>query len=97
LKELSSTGYKISDIGGYAERGKRGGFGAGYSEHAYGNAIDINPDKNPQGGGNNLPPNVAQMAAKYGLIWGGNWSGRSRDPMHFEWSGKGGGTQVAGG
>jgi hypothetical protein len=41
-----------------------------------------------------MPANVREIAAKYGLIWGGDWSGSSRDPMHFEWSGKG--TQVAG-
>ena len=95
LKELTDMGYKIDSLGGVAIRGKRGGFGAGYSEHAFGNAIDINPGKNPQGGGTNLPPNISAIAAKYGLVWGGNWNGRSRDPMHFEWSGKGN-TQVAG-
>jgi hypothetical protein len=94
LRELADTGYKIRDIGGYSNRKI---FGTNtYSEHAFGNAIDINPNQNPQeaGGPSNMPANIRQIAAKYGLIWGGDWSGRSRDPMHFEWSGKG--TQVAG-
>ncbi len=94
IDELQSMGYKINSLGGFADRMKRGGFGGGYSEHAFGNAIDINPNQNPQGGGTNLPPNVGAIAAKYGLIWGGDWRGASRDPMHFEWSGKE--AQVAG-
>ena len=58
------------------------------SEHAYGNAIDINPDKNPwRSSKTNLPSNVSDIAAKHGLIWGGDWSPGSRDPMHFEWTG----------
>jgi hypothetical protein len=66
------------------------------SEHAFGNAIDINPDKNPfHSAKDNLPKDVAQIAARYGLIWGGDWNGRSRDPMHFEWSGKGGSSVTA--
>jgi hypothetical protein len=94
LKELTDSGYKIKDIGGYSNRKI---FGTNtYSEHAFGNAIDVNPNENPQqrGGPSNMPANVREIAAKYGLIWGGDWSGSSRDPMHFEWSGKG--TQVAG-
>jgi hypothetical protein len=94
LKELTDSGYKIKDIGGYSNRKI---FGTNtYSEHAFGNAIDINPNENPQqhGGPSNMPANVREIAAKYGLIWGGDWRGASRDPMHFEWSGKG--TQVAG-
>jgi hypothetical protein len=95
LEDLTSRGYKIDDIGGYSDRLKRGSF-ASMSEHAYGNAIDINPDRNPfHSRKTDLPPNVAQIAAKYGLIWGGNWSGNSADPMHFEWSGKGGATVFA--
>src|SRR5579884_3587753 len=87
LKDLEAQGYKINDIGGYANRTKRGSMFS-YSEHAFGNAIDINPSSNPfHGDKTDLPANIAQLAAKHGLIWGGNWSPGSRDPMHFEWSG----------
>jgi hypothetical protein len=43
LDELEGTGYKINDLGGLSVRNKRGG--NTLSEHAYGNAIDINPDR----------------------------------------------------
>ena len=94
LNELQSMGYQIKTIGGYDKRMKVGGFGGGYSEHAFGNAIDVNADTNGQGTVGNMPRGIAAVAAKYGLIWGGDWYGASRDPMHFEWSGRG--SQVAG-
>lgn len=93
LQDLQSRGYKIGSLGGYANRQKRDGYGT--SEHAYGNAIDINPGKNAQHGrATDMPANIRDIAAQYGLIWGGDWNGKSRDPMHFEWSGKSG-TQTA--
>jgi hypothetical protein len=82
LDELEAGGYKINDIGGLNVRPKRGG--RGWSEHAYGNAIDINPAKNPwKSSQTNLPKNVSEMAARHGLTWGGDWAPGSRDPMHF--------------
>lgn len=86
LSDLEKSGYKVNDLGGYNHRNIRGG--SGLSQHAYGNAIDINPAQNPQYGGTNMPPNVSDMAAKWGLSWGGDWSSRYRDPMHFEWTGR---------
>lgn len=87
VDELESSGYKIDSIGGYAMRGKRKG--GGWSQHAYGNAIDINPSRNAQDGTmrTDMPANVRDMAAKYGLSWGGDWSKKYNDPMHFEWNG----------
>ena len=74
LGELQGTGYKIGDIGGYNPRTKRGG--SGWSEHAFGTAIDINAGKNAMGGkGTDMPANIKEMAAKYGLVWGGDWKG----------------------
>ena len=87
LEDLKGRGYQVNSLGGYADRDKRGG--SSKSEHAFGNAIDINPGKNEfHGPKTNLPSNIGAIAAQYGLIWGGNWSGGSRDNMHFEWSGK---------
>ncbi|MBC9877737.1 phage tail tape measure protein [Bradyrhizobium sp. INPA01-394B] len=87
VDELENAGYKIKSIGGYSMRGKRKG--GGWSQHAYGNAIDINPDKNAQDGTGrtDMPANVRDLAAKYGLSWGGDWSKKYNDPMHFEWNG----------
>jgi hypothetical protein len=87
LDELESNGYPIKSLGGHNLRRIRGG--SGWSQHAYGNAIDINPEENPMLQGKlqtNLPANVSEMAAKYGLSWGGDWKNR-KDAMHFEWMG----------
>ncbi|WP_316228285.1 phage tail tape measure protein [Bradyrhizobium sp. SZCCHNR1039] len=88
VDELEASGYKVNSLGGFSMRGKR--MGGGWSQHAYGNAIDINPDQNKQDGTGRttMPANVRDMAAKYGLSWGGDWSRRYNDPMHFEWMGK---------
>jgi hypothetical protein len=77
--DLIDRGYKIGDIGGYNYRTKRGG--GGLSEHAYGTAVDINPERNPFGGKTtDLPEDVEEMAWRRGLSWGGRFG----DPMHFE-------------
>ena len=87
IDDLYKTGYKVQSIGGFSLRDKTGG--GSLSEHAWGNAIDINPADNPFGSSrNNMPPNIHDLAAKYGLIWGGDWKS-SPDPMHFQWGGPG--------
>ncbi|HZL37199.1 MAG TPA: M15 family metallopeptidase [Tepidisphaeraceae bacterium] len=87
VADLEKSGYGINSIGGYNDRNKLVG---GLSEHAYGLAVDINPGANPYDpSGNvktNLPKNIHDMAAKYGLIWGGDWKSPA-DPMHFQWGG----------
>lgn len=83
LDDLYAAGYRPVSIGGYNDRNIAGTNTK--SLHSYGYAIDIDPAKNPvQYGSNNhaLPPNVAALAAKYGLSWGGNWNSY-KDPMHF--------------
>ena len=87
LNELEGSGYKIDSLGGYNNRAIRGG--SRLSQHAYGNAVDVNPDKNPMTYGptvTDMPANVGDLAAKYGLTWGGDWKNR-KDAMHFEWAG----------
>jgi hypothetical protein len=86
LGDLEGTGYKINqgESGGYNPRNIAGTNTP--SLHAFGRAIDINSAENPQGssGAQDMPSNVAEMARRWGLTWGGNWSGKTRDPMHFE-------------
>jgi hypothetical protein len=86
LGDLESQGYKIDpkQSGGYNPR-KIAGTDI-WSNHAYGTAVDVNWSDNPHGesGKQNLPANVGDIAKKWGLTWGGNWSGKDRDPMHFE-------------
>lgn len=87
LNELEQSGYRIDSVGGYNLRNKRNSNSP--SEHAFGNAIDVNPLKNPMGKGvtTDMPLNISDMAAKYGLSWGGDWKS-VKDPMHFEWTGR---------
>ena len=87
LVELENSGYKIDTIGGFNKRYLQGTNRE--SQHSFGNAIDINAwTKNgfAQQLITDLPPNITQMAAKYGIAWGGNWDGR-KDAMHFEYVG----------
>ncbi|WP_182085198.1 phage tail tape measure protein [Aureimonas sp. ME7] len=88
VNELEAGGYAIDPktSGGFNYRNKRGG--GGLSQHAYGNAIDINPGRNPMGSRlvTDMPANVSDIAAKHGLSWGGDWK-RTKDAMHFEWTG----------
>lgn len=85
INELESMGYHINpkQSGAFIDRNIAGS--ERKSQHAYGNALDINWDRNTDrsGGKNDLPENIGQIAAKYGLTWGGNW--RRQDTMHFEW------------
>ncbi len=87
LDDLSAQGYKnfrLDQGGGYNFRNIRGG--STLSRHATGQALDINPAKNPMTNGKlitDLPPNVSEIAAKHGLKWGGDWT-RRKDAMHFE-------------
>lgn len=83
LTELEGSGYKINPekSGGYNDRNIRGS--EKKSQHAFGNAIDLNWDINPQGQGkHDLPQNINDIAAKHGIVWGGKFS--NPDPMHFE-------------
>ena len=87
LQELTASGYNPTSSGGFNYRNIRGS--NRLSQHAFGAAIDINAATNPLGGAtSDMPADVGQIAAKYGIEWGGNWQGR-KDPMHFEWTGKG--------
>jgi hypothetical protein len=84
VSELENSGYNIREIGGLRRGDPKW--------HGKGMAIDINPKENPhiqdrndpRWGKTDMPSNIGQMAAKYGLGWGGNWSS-SKDTMHFSY------------
>jgi hypothetical protein len=86
IEELEATGYQIKPqtSGGYNDRNIRGTDRK--SQHAHGAAIDVNWQDNlfDEKGTNNLPPNVGEIAAKWGLSWGGYFKGDKKDAMHFE-------------
>ena len=93
LGDLVAAGYNPTSGGGFNFRNIRGS--NRLSQHAFGTSIDVSPDQNPMLNGKlqtNLPSNVADIAAKHGLEWGGTWKNRP-DPMHFEWAGGPGGAQ----
>lgn len=85
LADLAAEGYDAKSSGGYSLRNVTGG--STLSQHAWGNAIDIDAPNNAQGSTKtNLPANVRELAQKWGLVWGMDIKGRP-DPMHFEFAG----------
>jgi len=89
INELEQAiGYEIKSLGGWKIRPNTSD-PSRLSEHAWGNAIDINPEQNPylKKLVTDMPDLVGMIAAKYGLSWGGDWKS-VKDPMHFEWTGQ---------
>jgi len=58
--------------------------GTKLSAHAWGIAIDLNPETNQQGTAGNLDQAIIAIFRNAGFQWGGTWQGKSRDPMHFQ-------------
>lgn len=91
LGDLWNAGYKFKSVGGYNYRNIAGT--KTLSRHAFGEAIDIDPQPNRGGrlggGGGKYgyfnPAQVNALARKWGLDWGANWS--NPDPMHFSTGG----------
>ncbi len=54
------------------------------STHSWGIAIDLNPDTNPQGKPGDMHPGIVEVFRQFNFTWGGDWSGKSKDPMHFQ-------------
>jgi hypothetical protein len=54
------------------------------STHSWGIAIDLNAESNRQGTAGDMNPGIISVFRDAGFAWGGDWSGRSRDPMHFQ-------------
>lgn len=57
-----------------------------WSTHSWGIGIDINASTNPQGGTvkGDMDPGVVSIFRAHGFQWGGDFSGKSYDPMHFQ-------------
>jgi hypothetical protein len=96
INELVERGYSLKndrqrDDWGYACRHIDNDPSKGWSNHAWGLAVDINALDNPQQSPlkTDMPSWVKQagpLMAKYGLRWGGHFSDEP-DPMHFEFMG----------
>ncbi len=54
------------------------------STHSWGIAIDLNPDSNPLGSSGDMNPAIVEVFREFGFKWGGDWAGRGKDPMHFQ-------------
>lgn len=81
---LDATGFTKCG-GGYTFRNKRQG--STLSMHAYGCAVDHDPARNGQG--DTTPefrnhPRILNAFARQGWEWGGDWSGKSCDGMHWQ-------------
>lgn len=92
-REIADRGYpldRVKDDWGYAKRKIRGS-STTWSNHAWGLAVDLNATTNPMTEDSrshtDMPPWVIDTASRYGLFWGGHYSGARRDPMHFEYLG----------
>jgi len=75
--------YPINSIYGYNCRKVTGKQDA-WSAHAFGLAVDINPNTNPYGEElqEDLPSGFPALFTSEGWGWGGNWV-NIKDPMHF--------------
>lgn len=51
---------------------------------SWGIAIDLNPLENAQGTAGNMDSQIIELFREAGFQWGGDWHGKSRDPMHFQ-------------
>jgi LysM repeat protein len=69
--------------GGYVYRPKRGAVKP--STHSWGIAIDLNPNTNAMGSAGDMSPQLVALFEANGFVWGGRWSGRGKDPMHFQY------------
>lgn len=57
-----------------------------WSTHAWGIAVDLNASTNRQGSTSNMSPEIVKVFEEAGFVWGGRFSGRSIDPMHFQFA-----------
>jgi len=74
---------KLRTYGGcFNFRAKRSG--NKLSTHAWGIAIDLNPETNGMGRDGDMAPGIVKIFESFGFTWGGRWSGRGKDPMHFQ-------------
>jgi D-alanyl-D-alanine carboxypeptidase len=74
---------QVTSFGGcFSFRSQR--TGTNLSTHAWGIAIDLNPETNAQGTAGDMDEELISIFRGAGFKWGGDWQGRSRDPMHFQ-------------
>jgi hypothetical protein len=55
------------------------------SVHCWAIAVDVNARTNQQGTRGDMSPQVVAVFRRHGFKWGGDWAGKYRDPMHFQY------------
>jgi hypothetical protein len=86
FSKLQASGIEatVTSFGGcFAFRPQR--TGTVLSTHSWGIAIDLNPVTNQQGSAGDMDAKVVEIFRQTGFEWGGDWSRRTRDPMHFQY------------
>lgn len=90
VNEITAKGYKLAgraDDWGYCLRANRNNPNV-LSNHSWGLAIDLNATTNPNTHDNkvhtDMPKWVIEAGRRWGFTWGGDYRGRTKDPMHFE-------------
>jgi hypothetical protein len=85
LNAIDGAGLRgaVKTYGGcYNFRSKR--TGTRLSTHSWGIAVDLNPNTNAMGTRGDMDARIVAIFRARGFKWGGDWTGRSRDPMHFQ-------------
>lgn len=84
-------GFNVRPIRGYEDEWARTQNPKYLSNHSWGNAVDLNSIKNPMTENprihGDMPQWVVAIFVKYGFLWGGNYKGKRKDYMHFEFVG----------
>lgn len=84
-------GYNFRPIRGYEDEYHKTGNLHYLSNHSWGTAIDLNATQNPMTSDGKVhgtvPKEVIGLAFGLGISWGGFYSGKRKDPMHWEWLG----------
>ena len=83
----AATGYRVRSGEGWVWRNIAGN--RQMSQHAVGNALDMNPAQNPYTTGpliTNMPAAYVQAWKDAGFCWGGDWR-FTKDAMHYSWRG----------
>jgi hypothetical protein len=86
LKELEVKGLdgEVKQFGVWCPRHKGHDTKRSLSTHSWAIACDINWATNPYGMRGDMDPGIVAAFERHGFEWGGRWSGKNLDPMHFQ-------------
>lgn len=76
----------LDDYGGCYQWRAQAGARAVLSRHAWAIAVDVDAKDNPDGATPHMHPTTVEIFGHHGFEWGGSWSQRQVDGMHFEFA-----------